>query len=259
MENYFSQISGVIPELKDPNFHNGLFSSDGDNFMENKLIETLRDYGYPIKQGDSPNCKYRNNGTDFNITCGHVIIQSFEMNCIKNLSTLLGKGSPIELLKLVSTQNFAELTYEGLKEVAGVAQHIHIGKDLIYTGIEAALQGYNYSVDKDRISKLGGFVPKDDIVKECHALNLRVGIYTIVDSHEQSRDKEEEMFYYFDMGVDGFFVENVPEAVILRMKFDHQLQIEALTSSGSRFIGYGGLKIVFAIIFMSFMRAQIFH
>ncbi|KAG4067348.1 hypothetical protein HA402_000339 [Bradysia odoriphaga] len=247
---------GVIPELKDPAFHNGLWP--GNYYMENLLLNTLTDYGHPIRQGDVPKCNYTNNGNNFDITCGHVIIQSFDMDCIKYLHQSLGNGAPVDLLKLVSIQNYQELTYDGLKEVAGVAQHIHIGKEYLYTGIEVALQNYNY--DKERIANLGGFVPPGDIVKECHALNLRVGIYTIVDSHENSNrgcaiqcepnDKEKELFYYFEMGVDGFFVENVPETVIIRMKFDHQLQIEALTSSGSRFVGFGG----FVILVVNFIR-----
>lgn len=258
---------GVIPELKDPAFHNGLWP--GSYHMENLLLNSLKDYGYPIRQGDVSRCNYTNNGNVFDITCGHVIIQSFEMDCIKYLHTSLGDGAPIDLLKLVSTQNFAELTYEGLKEVAAVAQHIHIGKEFLYTGVEASLRRYNYSVDQERLASLGGFVPPEDIVKESHELNLRVGIYTIVDSHENSNrgcdvecepnDKEKELFFFFEMGVDGFFVENVPEAVILRMKFDHQLQIEALTSSGSRFIGHGWFRVVFAIMLMNFIRSQIFH
>lgn len=239
--------------------------------MENLLLTTFQQNGYPIRQGDVPKCNYTNGGNVHDITCGHVIIQSFEMGCIKQLHTLLGAGSPIDLLKLVSTPNFEELTYEGLKEVAGVAQHIHIGKEFLYTGIQVALQRINHSYDQTRIDSLGGFVPPNDIVKESHALNLRVGIYTIVDSHENSNrgcaiqcepnDKEKELFYYFAMGVDGFFVENVPEAVILRMKFDHQLQIQALTSSAFRFVASGGnlITLLFAFIFINFIRTQVLH
>lgn len=250
---------GVIPELKDPKYHNSLWP--GNNYMENLLLNTLSQNGYPTKEGDVPRCNYTNNANVFDIECGHVIIQSFEMECIEYLNS----QTNVDLLKLVSIQNFEELTYEGIKEVAGVAQHFHIGKEYLYTGIEAALREYNYSPDPQRIASLGGFVPPQDIVKESHALNLRVGIYTIVDSHENSNrgcavecepnDKEKELFYFFEMGVDGVFVENVPEAVILRMKFDHQLQLKQLTSSGNRFAIDGGivLKFAFSVIFLNFM------
>lgn len=235
--------------------------------MENLLLNTLKDNGYVVKEGDVPKCNYTNNGFVHDITCGHVIIQSFEMDCIKYLHT----QTNIELLKLVSTQNFDDLTYKGLKDVAVVAQQIHIGKEFLYTGVEASLRKYNYQVDQEYLASLGGFVPPKDIVKECHDLNLKVGVYTIVDSHENSNhgcdvecepnDKEKEMFYYFAMGVDAFFVENVPEAVILRMKFDHQLEIEHLTSSGHRLTLHRSNVVngVFALMVLNFVRAKIFH
>lgn len=232
--------------------------------MENLVLNTLNAHGYPIRQGDIPKCNYTTtNGNTFPIECGHVIIQSFELDCIKYLHT----QTNVDLLKLVTTQNFEDLTYEGIKEVAGVAQHFHIGKELLYTGIEAALRRNNYAYDQQHIASLGGFVPTQDIVKESHALNLKVGIYTIVDSHENSNhgcdvecepnDKEKEMFYYFEMGVDGFFVENIPEAVILRMQFDHQLQLKQFTSSGST-IGihrWDMIKLLFAVMLMTFVRS----
>lgn len=229
--------------------------------MENLVLNTLSANGYPIKQGDVPRCNYTNGANVFDIECGHVIIQSFEMDCIKYLH---GQTN-VDLLKLVSVENFEELTYEGIKEVASVAQHFHIGKELLYTGIEAALRGYNHSYDQEHIASLGGFVPPADIVKESHALNLKVGIYTIVDSHENSNrgcavdcepnDKEKEMFYYFEMGVDAFFVENVPEAIILRMKFDHQLQLKQLTSSGRGLAAHTGdiFKFVLSAIILNFL------
>lgn len=232
--------------------------------MENLLLSAFRDNGYPTKEGDVPNCNYTNNGNVYNIECGHVIIQSFEMECIKYLHT----QTNIELLKLVSTQNFEELTYEGLKEVASVAQHLHVGKELLFTGVEASLRRYNYQWDTQRIASLGGFVPPGDIVKESHALNLRVGVYTIVDSHENSNhgcdvkcepnDKEKELFFYFNMGVDAFFVENVPEAVILRMKFGHQLEINQLSSAGSQLAVHqlNIFKFVLALICFNFLRSK---
>lgn len=228
--------------------------------MEDLVLKTLRDHGYPTKQGDVPRCTYANNVDVFDVQCGHVIIQSFELDCIKYLHT----QTNIDLLKLVSTQNFEDLTYEGVKEVASVAQHFHIGKELLYTGIEAALQNYNY--DREYVAGLGGFMPPQEIVKESHDLNLKVGIYTIVDSHEASNrgcdvecepnDKEKELFYYFEMGVDGLFVENVPEAVILRMKFDHQLKLKQLTSSGSGLAvnQWKVFNVLLAVIVFNFVR-----
>ncbi|KAJ6637205.1 Glycerophosphodiester phosphodiesterase GDPD5, partial [Pseudolycoriella hygida] len=223
---------GVIPELKSPKFHNSLWPAS-PNHMENSVLSTLKDYGYAIKQGDVSRCNYTTNGNVFDIECGHVIIQSFELDCIKYLHS----QTTIDLLKLVSTPNYEELTYEGLKEVAGVAQHFHVGKEFLYRGVETILQNNNYwhLIDQERIASLGGFIPFEKIIEETHALNVKVGVYTIVDSHEYSdpNGKEREMLHFFEMGVDGFFVENVPEAVLLRMKFDYQLQLKNVSSSAS--------------------------
>jgi hypothetical protein len=80
----------------------------------------------------------------------------------------------------------------------------------------------------------GGFIDPKQIVGQAHALGLKVGIYTIYDSREPSNrgcgigqcepeNKEMELFYYFDMGVDGMFVENVGEARELRMTYQYRI------------------------------------
>lgn len=236
--------------------------------MEDLLLSDLKENGYPIRQGDVPRCNYTNNANVSVVDCGHVLIQSFELESIKYLHT----QTDLDLLKLISNQNYDELTYAGIMELAAVSKHIHIGKDLLYTGIEASLRRNNYSYDEERIASLGGFVPVEDIVKAIHAWNVRVGIYTIVDSRENSNwgcdvecepnDKQSEMFYYFEMGVDAFFVENVPEAVILRLKFDHELQLRRLpTNSGSKLNVYGGgmLKLAISVIILNFIRTKSLH
>lgn len=254
-------FAGIIPELKTPKFHNSLWSG---NYVEDLLLNELKDHGYPTKEGDNARCNYTNNANVSPVECGHVLIQSFEFDSIKYLHT----QTNIDLLKLISNQNYDELTYDGIREIAGVAQQIHIAKDLLYTGIEASLRHNQYSYDAEHIASLGGFVPTEDIVKECHAYNLKVGIYTIVDSRENSNrgcdvqcepnDKESEMFYYFEMGVDALFVENVPEAVILRMKFDYELQLKQLSSSGSKLSIWrgGALKLAVFAMFLSFIRTR---
>lgn len=65
-----------------------------------------------------------------------------------------------------------------------------------------------------------------------HSVGVKVFIYTIYDSREASRrgctvvcdpeNKETELFYYFDMGVDGMFSENLPETREIRMKYQYE-------------------------------------
>jgi len=215
--------------------------------MENLVLNTLKEYGYPVKQGDVPNCKYNNSGAIVDIQCGDVIIQSFEIDCIKYLHN----QTNVDLLMLANPYNLEQLTFNGIKDVASVAQHFHLSKELLHTGILAALRRYNYSYDENLIASLGGFMEPGEIVNEGHKLNLKIGIYTIYDSRENSgrgcdiecepQDKEKELFYFFEMGVDGLFVENIQEALELRMKFDYNLQIEGLRSSGSTLSLFGGV------------------
>lgn len=194
--------------------------------MEDKVLATLREYGYPIRQGDVPRCTHINNLQTYNIECGDVIIQSFEFDSIKYLNT----QTDVELLVLVNPYDLDLLTYDGLIEIASVAQHFHLAKELLYRGIEDIIEASNATYDRDHIASLGGFIPPTEIVNEGHKNNLKIGIYTIYDSHER-RGGENDLSYYFNLGVDGAFVENVQEALTLRMQFDYNLQIAELTNA----------------------------
>jgi len=73
----------------------------------------------------------------------------------------------------------------------------------------------------------------EEFIPEAHRLGKKMTLFTIPDSRESSGrgcaiecdpiNKEEEMFYYFERGVDGMFVENIPESSAMRMKFDYEL------------------------------------
>lgn len=72
-----------------------------------------------------------------------------------------------------------------------------------------------------------------------HRHGVKMTLFTIPDSRESSgrgcalecdpTNKEEEMFYYFNLGVDGMFVENIPESSNLRMKYDYELKLANMT------------------------------
>lgn len=231
--------------------------------MEDLVLSTLRTYGYPVKQADVPKCNHTNMST-FDIQCGDLILQSFDFDSIKYLHT----QTNVDLLVLAGPYSFNLLTINGLKEVANVARYFFLPKSLLYTGIETALRNHSYSEYKEFVRYHGRFVPVKDIVTKCHDHNLRVGIYTIYDSNENSyrgcdvncklQNKEKEMFYFFKMGVDGFFVENIQEALALRMKFDYQLQIndlinstsqlKVLKNSGNHLATFGGAKCLLALV-----------
>jgi hypothetical protein len=85
---------------------------------------------------------------------------------------------------------------------------------------------------------LGGFIKPQDFIPTAHALGMKVGLFTIHDSRESSDrgcaikcenvTKEEEMFYFFRQGVDAMFIENIPESISIRMKFDYELKLASV-------------------------------
>jgi len=122
---------GIIPELKHPSYHNKIFeSSGGERFMENLLLNTLTQWGYPVISTSVKNCTspLDNFGQ---IECGPVIIQSFEASCLKYLAGL----TDLERYMLIDVQ-FRYLTFDGLKEIAAFAQHYSVWKELLYTGVD---------------------------------------------------------------------------------------------------------------------------
>lgn len=246
---------GVIPELKHPLFHN---SHQSANYMENKVLEMLGKYGYPVRKDDVPACTYDNSKSSNSlvaekIECGHVIIQCFDIRSLKYLKT----ETDIDLLMLADADYASLLTYDGVKEVASVAQHFSVWKELLHTGIEAALEKENIPYDKEYIASLGGFVPAKELVSLGHSLNLKMGLFTIYDSHEKSNrgcdivcdpeNKEKELFYYFDMGVDGLFVENVQEAMELRLKYDYNLQMDIIRNSANNFMSHSPMHLLLVV------------
>lgn len=125
------------------------------------------------------------------------------------------------------------LTYKGLDEIANYSSYFSVWKELAYTGIEAALIADGVEYDKEWIDSLGGFIPAQELVQESHNRGLQMSIYTIYDSREPSKrgcsveceveDKVQELFYYFDLGVDAIFVENIAESKLIKLQYEIEL------------------------------------
>ncbi len=131
-------------------------------------------------------------------------------------------------MTLLDTQNLRYLTYRGLKELQNQTSYVAVWKEILYTGTEREAIFNNVTYDKKEFDEvLGGFVGPQDFVKYAHGLGLKVGIYTIYHSEENSLrgcavkcepnvSKERELDYYLDMGVDAFFVEGLSESLRIR-------------------------------------------
>lgn len=109
------------------------------------------------------------------------------------------------------------VTFQGMAEVSLFSSYYCVG-------VEAELAYHNKTYDADLIESMGGFVPADRFVTEAHRLGMKMALFTINDSREPSRrgcavtpgcgpeNKEEELFYFFEMGVDVIFIESLAES-----------------------------------------------
>jgi len=146
----------------------------------------------------------------------------------------------VEIMTLIHPDVYL-LTPSGFEEIANYSQYICLWKEYMYTGVEAEIAFKGWEHDPELVDLLGGFYNPEEFVSEAHRLGVKMTLFTIPDSREGSgrgcavecdpTNKEEEMFYFFEMGVDGMFVENIPESAMLRMKYDYELQLVNMTAN----------------------------
>ncbi|CAL8146763.1 unnamed protein product [Orchesella dallaii] len=218
---------GIMPELKHPSYYNALAGTS--NFMENQFIQKLETNGYAVKKPDgiSPEkrkvsrCSY--NGTV--IPCNPVIVQCWEPSTIEYLS----ETTTLRLLTVLYTNNIPYLTYRGLATLAGKTEFVSLYKELLFTGPEAEVAFANVSYNKKEVEQLGGFIHPGKMVDYAHELGMKVSIYTISSSWENSRrgcakkctkdSKREELEYFFSLGVKAIFVEGIGESLRIRDEY----------------------------------------
>ncbi|KXN66580.1 PLC-like phosphodiesterase [Conidiobolus coronatus NRRL 28638] len=229
---------GLVPELKHPVYHQNLRPTES-HWFEDKVLSTLKKFGYPINKEDCDGCYSRvkdqktGNVTEVDFPCGEVVLQNFDFDSLKYLR------SKTDLIPLVMLNDDDPLlfTRKGLDEIAKYANWYSPWKEYAVVGVEAELADRKIKYDPAKIAELGGFIPKGDFVKECHKRNLRFVPYTFYDSREKSyrgcsikcypENKREEFFYFFNMGADGLFCENTPEAIQLRTEYNDFLNAKA--------------------------------
>jgi glycerophosphoryl diester phosphodiesterase len=237
---------GIVPELKHPVYHQNLRPNEL-NWFEDKVLDIFKSFGYAINKGDKENCHARvedqSTGkiTETEYPCGEVVIQNFDFDSLKYLRS---KSNLISLVML-NEDNPYLLTPKGLDEVAKYANWYSPWKEYAVVGAEAELGDRRIIYDPSKIAEFGGFIPKDDLVKECHKRGLRFVPFTFYDSREPSKrgcavkcypeNKREEFFHFLNMGADGMFCENVPEAIQLRVEYNGLLNIKAKLISINQF------------------------
>jgi len=195
MSAKLNRTIGLVPELKHATFHNSVF---GPHYMENKVLEILEKNGYPsrlpqrapLKQGFTT-----------------VVLQSFEAPAAQYLR----KHCDHDIMLLVD-KDWTMFTRTGLDQAAAFATVFSPWKEVFDArkGPLAYIQAANVTVDRSRLRRLGGFV--HNVVRQVHQRHMRLVVYTFYDSREMPTSRTDELDHFFDLGVDGLFVENVAEA-----------------------------------------------
>ncbi|KAI9298278.1 PLC-like phosphodiesterase [Neoconidiobolus thromboides FSU 785] len=240
----FKKPIKIVPEIKHAALHSSL-RPENPRYFEDKVLEILRKNGYPLKEGDVENCQAKiskdiqdkcSPKKEVKVPCGKVVLQNFDFESLKYL-TKFTHPSKVEHVALVDKYAWF-YTPKGLDIVARYATWFSTRKDFHLNEIADEFQARNVTYDPKEVESLGGFIKAKDLIKECHQRNLKVVPYTFYDSREPANfgckstcfkgDTRDEFYYFFKMGADGMFVENLAEAVQLRTEFNTMLRFNPI-------------------------------
>ncbi|KAJ1891301.1 hypothetical protein GGI13_005235 [Coemansia sp. RSA 455] len=231
---------GVIPELKSPLLYNR--GRSYPRYFEDRAILTMRHYGWTKITKDIDTSQHADLRLaplrPLNGTClGPSAWQSFDQDTAAYLSR--HTSTPVVALN----QNLPWFfTPKGLDRVSKYAQIVSPWKDFFVTGAEAYFTAQNITWNPKEIAQMGGFIAPDRLAKEIHKRGMTISPYTFYDSHQSMsylcqkgvkpgsksgfcpKDKSEEFFYFFGLGMDFMFVENIVEANVLRILYTNKLE-----------------------------------
>ncbi|CAG7828443.1 unnamed protein product, partial [Allacma fusca] len=156
--------------------------------MEDAFLEVLIRNGYSIKGDSKEDCKRKN----LSIKCPPVFIQCFELPPLEYLKT----KTSYELAMLVEDDD-SLLTFEGIERVSKIVNNFYVWKEILHVGRPELISRFNFTYNKEAIEFLGGFVPFEDLPSVVRQQGMKLGIYTIYDSREEShrvRESDEKDF-----------------------------------------------------------------
>lgn len=201
--------------------------------MEDVFLDSLSLNGYALNSSEMSQCRAIFDNINETISCPPVIIQNFDKHSLEYIST----QTDLDLMMVVHP-DLPWVTFQGMTEVSSFSSYYCVWKEYLYVGVDAELAFHNKTYDKHLIESMGGFVPAHKFVSEAHRLGMKMALFTINDSREPSRrgcaitpgcepeNKEEELFYFFEMGVDAIFIESLAESREMRMRFDFLIRTE---------------------------------
>ncbi|KAJ9064007.1 hypothetical protein DSO57_1034933 [Entomophthora muscae] len=207
----------IAPELKHPVYHNSLFPCVR---FEDHVLQVLQRHGYALKRNHRPR-KGR----------GKLMLQSFDFESLKYLRTKVDLGV-VDLVMLNDDDPYF-FTRAGLEELSKHANWLGPWKEYLYLNPKEQFDGSKTKYNSSQVDEWGGFLSKCEVVRIAHRLGLKIVLYTFYDSREKSQrgcaigceseDARAEYTYYFSMGIDALFVENIGEAIQARTEYNTKL------------------------------------
>ncbi|KAJ1917568.1 hypothetical protein H4219_003131 [Mycoemilia scoparia] len=239
---------GIITEIKSPKLYNRFMPYP--RYFEDKVLAMIQHWGFGNNSSKPINIP-KNEATapylksvkpwPYNVKVGPAVIQSYDEDTIKYISK--NSGITTQYLNEFNPRMF---TPKGLDEVAKHSKIVSTWKDILVAGPEAYIKDtYPESKwDQKEIDRLGGFLTGKEFVDEAHKRGMQVSLYTFYDSHQDKlylcekdkklsspkgfcpKDKIEEFFYFFDLGVDLLFCEDLVESQELRIFYNNKLEAQ---------------------------------
>lgn len=233
---------GIYPEVKHSTFHDDLF---GRKVFEDKLVSTLHAaYGNTrsapvfIQSFEVGNLQYLNSRTDIKLV---QLIDADDVRADGTLSLVDPYRQPYDLLKAGNATTFADLVSPlGLSFVATYADGIGPWKPYLVStvddGVERTGDG-TLTINDRRVDGSTG------VVEAAHAAGLLVHAYTFRNdaSGYGFADPQQEMAYYFRLGVDGVFTD-FPDTGVAALAAVPEPQTYALMTLGLLATGFAAKR-----------------
>lgn len=216
---------GIYPEIKHSTYHASVKNGDqqplfGLNHFENQLLEKLhKEYGNStsapvfIQSFEVGNLQYLSRKTDINLV---QLIDADDVNADGSISLVAPYKQPYDFVLKGDPRTFADLlTDEGLDFVKSYADAIGPWKPYL---VKTVADGVDRNGD-------GGITINDrrvdgstGVLEMAHDKGLKVHPWTFRNDAGGYgfADPEQEMRYYYDLGVDGLFTEFADTGVAAR-------------------------------------------
>ncbi|PVU84804.1 hypothetical protein BB560_007259 [Smittium megazygosporum] len=236
---------GIIPELKSPEVFNTLIPSTNGRGFEDKLLEVLERRGYTVNQPspiDAPMGTTSLIDWVLNIKPADYKKPNYKLAAIQSFDqeTCQYLASQTKIPIVALDENTPTMyTPAGLDKIASYSKIFSPWKDVLFADPQVVFDLSNVTYNKDEIASMGGFLSTKDFVAEAHKRGIELSPYTFYDSRQDNlllcgsfndsritwcpKNRKEELFHVFDLGIDYIFSENHFESQMLRLSYDYEL------------------------------------